>query len=481
MRPMQKTKLKSTRRHSSALTMLQCVYSHPWSPCTFCVDRKITKPCIKVWGPKSASPLKTITPIDAQIPPEDVLLLEFAYAPEPTSPRTRSFIREFAVHYGPAIECLSLRHAVLAYAAGLLRKKEGFQYRSDVHSGKATSLLIRKLHNPSEIEPGDVFAANLLMWTLSIQDRRDEAIIHANGIMTMVKHLWKTTNMQDLSDIFRVFGPLVFGDATFFVSLGLESFENYMLNDVPLPMTFKDRVCYHEEIVLRGGPGIEWVDPTLLSIHVSLWDVKRRLLSYLVDIANVPPHSYPRWKVDAAVRYVMSDLDDQDYRNAIAALEWPDPARSKEWGLKEELTNYLSLRIQTIQLFNILLKAPTIMEGLHSPEASLVANVVLQFGRRHRQPLSGPSACYTWGIVLDLGTSGLVFCATGFQEGTGSSTPFTNSVLGYLWVFQELEYRGLSILQSLLAELWRSGAPEAVMAVINRILYESDRNIPETF
>jgi len=340
---------------------------------------------------------------------------------------------------------------------------------------------MRKLDNPTEIKPGDVFAANLLMWTLSIQNRRQDAIIHARGIMEMVKYLWSTTNVQALSDIFRVFGPLVFGDATFFVSLGLDSFIEYMGHEPPPPVAFKDRVRYHEEIVRCGGTGIQWVDPTLLSIHVSLWDVKRRLLSYLVDVAKAHPHTYARGIVDAAVQYVMSDLDDIDFRNAVDALEWPDPSQSKSWTLRDELTNYLSLRIQTIQLFNILLQARTLLEGLYSCEALSVARQILKLGQPHRLPRDGPSACYTWGIVLDLGMSGLVFCARRFKDGIHYLTSSANPVAGYLWVFEELEYRNLHTLQILLAELWGSRTPQAVAAVIKRILHESDRNIPSGF
>ena len=321
----------------------------------------------------------------------------------------------FASQYGPAIKCLSLRHAVLAYAACLLRA-DGFQERSDDHYGKATLLIGQKLDNPSEIQDGDVFAANLLMWTRSIQNRRSDAVHHAGGIMTMVKVLLETSPMSYLSDVFRVFWPLVFGDATFFVSLGLDSYFTYS-NEFTRPITFKERINYHEEIIRHGESGIQWVDVTLLTIHVSLWDVKRRLLSYLVDVANKGPHAYERWKVDAAVDYVMSDLVDEDYQNAVNALEWPDPTQAKSWTLKQELTNYLGLRILTIDLFNKLLKASTIMEGLHSFEAASIARRLLEHGRRHRVPLEGPSACYTWGIVLDLGISGLVFCATEVEEG----------------------------------------------------------------
>ena len=80
--------------------------------------------------------------------------------------------------------------------------------------------------------------------------------------------------------------------------------------------------------------------------------------------------------------------------------------------LEEEVTNYLSLRYLTIQLFCILLGSSTILEGLHSIGATSIARTLLERGRRQRLPLKGPPAVYTWGMVIDLGISGLVYCAT---------------------------------------------------------------------
>jgi hypothetical protein len=84
-------------------------------------------------------------------------------------------------------------------------------------------MIIRKLDNPKGIEEGDVFAASLLMWTLSIQNRKVEASVHALGVVQMLKFMQKDNKeVYDSSLMLKVFGPLVFGDATFSISLGLE-------------------------------------------------------------------------------------------------------------------------------------------------------------------------------------------------------------------------------------------------------------------
>lgn len=401
----------------------KCVYSHVWTICEFCRNRNITVPCVKMPGPNAAAaqpvPSTLIaTPIDASIKAEDVLLLQYAYKEECGSPRTRAFIRQIAVTYGMAIQCLSLRHAALAYTACLL---PGFRERSEIHSGMATQILMRKLDNPWDIEEGDVFAASLLMWTLSIQNRRNDAVVHANGVMHMVERRWACS---DASDMFRVFGPLVFGDATFFVSLGLDSYFKFLTDSQVRRISFRERLDYHRQIIHAGGSAIVWVDKTLLSITVSLWDVKRRLLSYLSDVAMEGPYSARRWRYQEAVQYVMADLDDPDFIEAFSSLKLPDPSPFKKWTVTEEVTNYMMIRMRSVQLLNIMLNAPTILQGALSPQASSIAWGQLSAGRSRRVPMEGEVFCYTWGMSIDLGLAGLVFCAGRIAEGKSLSVTF---------------------------------------------------------
>jgi hypothetical protein len=161
----------------------------------------------------------------------------------------------------------------------------------------------------------------------------------------MLKYMWTmNTEVVKNSLMLKVFGPLVFGDATFFISLGLDSCGRLLDQGHTRRVTFNERKVY--EIIRKGGEGIIWVDKTLLSIHVSLWDVERRLLSYLVDIAANNPDSdhINKGRVHMAVEYVMADIDDLDLQNAFSALLAPDPNKPT-WSFEDEIVNYMFIRM----------------------------------------------------------------------------------------------------------------------------------------
>ena len=60
-----------------------------------------------------------------------------------------------------------------------------------------------------------------------------------------------------------------------------------------------------------------WVEKTLLSIHVKLWDVKRRLLSYLEEMAVGNPVGNAESVARQVTTAVMLDLEDRDFQQNI--------------------------------------------------------------------------------------------------------------------------------------------------------------------
>lgn len=92
-----------------------------------------------------------------------------------------------------------------------------------------------------------------------IRNRKSEASVHAHKVIQMMNFMQKDNKeVYDSSLMLEVFGPLVFSDATFFIPLSLGSFDsNSTLRDGErLPVSFKERVTYHQEIIRMGGGGI---------------------------------------------------------------------------------------------------------------------------------------------------------------------------------------------------------------------------------
>jgi hypothetical protein len=425
-------------------------------------------------------PPKLITPIDFVISGEDVLLLQYAYCDETSSPRTRSFIRQFAISFGSSLPCGSLRHAVLAYSAGLLPEGQ-FRETSNRHAQKATRSLMRKLETPSVIGDADVFAASMLMWMLWIQNRREDAMTHANGVMAMLNYIWANSEEGDLSDMLKVFGPLAYGDAKFYVAMGLHD------SDLRLPnpqhnrrrTTFNQRVKYHREIIRSGSANVAWLSATKFATTDSLWDVQRLLLSYLSDVCNGDAIENAG-RVQDAVQYILMEFNDPDLQHSLAAIEWQGN-RSEGGTVEEEVTNYLSLQLLSIQLLITILSAITILDGLRSPKAKAIAKTQLARGRSRPLLREGPAhEFYTWAFVIDLGLVGLAFSPQETPEGMFRRRRGTSLMsAGCLWVREELQRRGKPKLAKALEIFWERPNLEAAGDVIMRVVGQSSGTISE--
>jgi len=353
------------------------------------------------------------TAIDETIKGEEVLLLQSIYAEERTSTFARAVSRQFAMAYGKSIQSKALRHAVIAYAAALLPPTQ-FQETSERHASQATSLLMLKLDTPSTLAETDVFTACMLMWLLWNRNRRDLNIVHAKGVIAMLEHLW--AKEEGYSDLFGLFGPLAYSDAYFYVLMGDPSDIETLFPSHGRRTTFNQRVAFHGEIISRGGSAIVWCSAKVQALADDLRDTEHLLFELLLELIRGGKGGSD--ESDTRMRYLSLNYKDPDLQQAIASLSWP---QSHPMTFEEEVTTYLAHQLLSIKLLMLLVRAPTILQGLRSPDVVKIAKEQLSRGRSHSLPLEGDAfQCYTWAFVMNLGLVGLIFCPEKLKEGTSA-------------------------------------------------------------
>jgi hypothetical protein len=103
--------------------MIQCVFTHPWKPCEFCLHRNINEPCIKKWGPlkQGKEPILKVIPIlgNARLAPEDKLLYQYVFTDEFGKCTMGPWVHEILQYVSVGAHVMSdrLRNAVLYTAA----------------------------------------------------------------------------------------------------------------------------------------------------------------------------------------------------------------------------------------------------------------------------------------------------------------------------------------------------------------------------
>lgn len=349
------------------------------------------------------------------IPGEDVLLLRYALDPETNSPRTRAFVRQMAKAYGDFIPFDGLRHGVLAFAAAMLPESH-FGEWLEIHIQKATQALIRRLAAPANINEADLFAAGMLMWVLWIKNRPDEALKHARGVMNMSQLLREKSDNYSLSDMLKVFGPLLYGDARFYLALRLEL--HFPSQVVQQRTTFKERIRYQAELILVGSSTVPWLSAGYQALIDALWDLQWLLLSYLSETLG-STNDNASSTLNCAMEYVLREYNDQDLQYALAELDlWPPADGSQHSAVEEEVIDYLCLKKLSIELLITTLLAPSTLQGLLSLESYSIAKKQFALAQSRPIPREGPAHdFYTWAFVIDLGLMGLAFCVHGDGKG----------------------------------------------------------------
>src|SRR5271169_1261743 len=148
--------------------------------------------------------------------------------------------------YGEDLPHLTLRHAVLAFAASLLPQSQ-FSEQSEYHIDQATTALKNQVAVPAKVHEADFFAAGMLMWVLWIKNRPKNALAHAKGAMLMLQHFLANSDGSGFSDMLTVYAPLVYGEARFYGALGLDS--GFAPGLFQQRTTFKQRVKYQSMLI----------------------------------------------------------------------------------------------------------------------------------------------------------------------------------------------------------------------------------------
>ena len=166
---------------------------------------------MKLRGPKALAnqePSRLIpTAIDAVIDSSDVLLLQYAYSDKTWDNITVAVIKRLPTIYGLSLPSEPLRHAILALSAAYIGNMHHVE-QMESHSCKAKAWLIKRLYTPSLIDEFDVLASFILAiqaWRRS--DSLHEISVHVRGCASMLQYL---ASQLRLSDVLKVFGPLIF-------------------------------------------------------------------------------------------------------------------------------------------------------------------------------------------------------------------------------------------------------------------------------
>jgi len=184
-------------------TDTQCIYDDPSLPCQFCSEKKISEPCVKLWGKKRQGRIENSRPLtryDPSISSKHLHMLQFAFyegGDEDTSmwsPITL-FIRMLVSAYGLSIEHYGLRHAIIAY---ICREYEIGTLEDQLEScGQACGALKTKIGEAVNVDEGDLFASYFLaLYSSPIflydasDSERQSFFAHMRGCLALARHLY---------------------------------------------------------------------------------------------------------------------------------------------------------------------------------------------------------------------------------------------------------------------------------------------------
>lgn len=325
--------------------------------------------------------------------------------------------------YGPDIPHLTLRHAVLAFAASLLPQSR-FSEQSEHQINEATTALRRQVSSPTNVCEADFFAAGMMMWVLWIKNRPKNALTHAAGAMTMFLNFLSKSNEAPLSDMLTVYGPLVYGEARFYGALGLDS--QFSPGLFQKRTTFKERVKYQLELIYCGSLTVPWLTSGCQALIDAMWDLEWLLLSYLSAITSGAEHATEQ--LPAAMKHVMDEYNDPDLQHAMAGLERLQEAdRARLTDVEEEVMEYLRLKKLSIDLLIVVLSTPSVLDGLVSLDAYSIAHEQTALGMSQRlQRVGQAHLFYTWAYVIDLGLAGLSLSVYGHGKGVSNVGMFAD-------------------------------------------------------
>jgi hypothetical protein len=382
--------------------------------CAFCRTHSILEPCLKFPSPKSLSSINPSRPIPTAISSvigqDDVVVLQYAYSLEGTF--WASCFKRFAIEYGIAISHASLRHALLAMTLceyPSMHMKQQIEY----HKREARRQLIRSIETPSMIHDGDVFAANMLAWVALQQGLETEALLHAKGLLAMIKHLKGGERLT--SNMLQVFEPLVLDDAILiFSTLGeLSMFRYYDLKTM-----FKKRKSYFHELCRTGTPPEAWQSPPLQALVTHLGELLTCSVSWLTHIVRTKTarHAVRKVMIDQVTHFIKSELSDTELKRDLVILEQLQMHQNLR-GMENRLDNHAFVELRTIELLVIALEAPTLPEGLDNPRSNTIATSLVSILRIIGAPIRCPKY-YNFYYHLAIGVAALALSRNEIPERT---------------------------------------------------------------
>ena len=186
----------------------KCQYSNPWLPCEHCLTHDINYACLKILGSKADPSRPPPTPIDAVIPHEEVLLLQFLYAENGLKEHIQvrfmlpDIFKKLGAFFGPSIPgSQGLRHFLLSVAYGFVFFPD--QENPYYEKFENMSLDIRNL--------GDFLGAILDSRILLIQDHSGSAARLELSVRLMDRQLVRHRKMRT-ENIYFTMAPLLFGE-----------------------------------------------------------------------------------------------------------------------------------------------------------------------------------------------------------------------------------------------------------------------------
>lgn len=204
---MQKKTSEGTYNHPQVFSILQCLYTVVSETCSFCRSRNIVAPCTKLRRAKYLRPVEPSrqipTAIAAAIHPNEVHLLQSLHVSKGFG---GPLIKILSSEFGPSINSLPLRHALLALSASTLPAAQ-YQQQSSYHNTQAYMRLNQNLRNPNSLTAADICTAHVLMVTAAATKSTRELAIHIKGFMAMWTYL---SSKGPLSELLSLLGPFFF-------------------------------------------------------------------------------------------------------------------------------------------------------------------------------------------------------------------------------------------------------------------------------
>jgi hypothetical protein len=255
-------------------------------------------------------------------------------------------------------------------------------------------------------------------------------------------------------------GVIAFGAAypTTFVSL------------VPQRSNFRQHVDYYHELCRTGTPHEAWQSPNLEAVTSTLRTLFGIAINSLVYNAVLDDtDSERKARVDHVLRQIRTDLADQDFWSTFSVMQpalLGTPAESIVF--ESVLKAYNIVQVQCVQLAQVILEAPSSVQGFNSVEAMTISKALLSSWRPQRYLMTGQMGFYDHYFYHQL-----VLGAIALPKEEVFDRPFlrcVNDQVG-LWVTSELEPDFSQTVESL-QHWWGVRDDDALRVVLNNMYDE---------